>query len=65
MTKWILIVREGIPNTILKQLQLTLDVLAKMHTKKIRLYLSVFHAQLLFILFIAIELDSSLQQSEN
>lgn len=64
MTKWILIVREGIPNTILKQLQLTLDVLAKMHTKKIRLYLSVFHAQLLFILFIAIKLDSGLQQSE-
>lgn len=56
LSKWMLIVRESVPNSVKRDIRLILRDLTKLHTREIRRFQSVFHAQLLFVLFIIIKL---------
>lgn len=65
LIKWFLILRENVPALIWRQIRVIFDDLTKLHTREIRLYQSVFHAQLLLIYYIMNKLGPKDKELEN
>lgn len=64
LSKWFLIVRENVSAFVWKQIRVMFDDLSKLHTREIRLYQSVFHAQLLFVYYILIKLEPKEEEQD-